>query len=261
MISNLLRKAKKAPWVLSQPLTNKPSDPLAVISDLFIWRDHQEWNTYFELLDLSSLFGDNDEHQVDIVFFDDNGNQFHQQSVELNGLHRQVLEISKLLSALDQLPCDYGTFSIFHQKVPDSVLSLESFIAERGYVSYQYKNTPLRSYVHGNLDAIDDSLMPLCGSSLLGRLYNLQYLLEPNKSYEIALTNASSVNKKTIFQVVDYNGIKQIEKCTTLKPKQVFVFSIEDLSIVSRLIIKSKMIMARPVVFCFNNDNMDVFHG
>ena len=261
MISNLLRKAKKAPWVLNQPLTNKPSDSLAVISDLFIWRDHQEWNTYFELLDVASLFGDNDEHQVDIVFFDDNGNQFHQQSVELNGLHRQVLEISKLLSALDQLPCDYGTFSIFHQKIPDSVLSLESFISERGYVSYQYKNTPLRSYVHGNLDAIDDSLALLSGSSFLNRQYNLQYLLEMGKAYEIALVNASSKNKKVEFKVVDFNDSVLMEKCITLKPKQVFILPIKDISNPSHLIIKNKIIMARPVVFSFDNDKMDVFHG
>ena len=261
MISNLLRKVKKAPWVLAQPLTKKPNNPQSVISDLFVWRCNQDWNTYFELLDLASLFGDEGQHQVDIVFFDNNGENFHQKSIELSGLYRQVLDISKVLSTLKQLPSDYGTFCVFHKKIPNSVLKIQSFIAERGYVSYQYKNAPLRSYVYGNLDAIDDSLTPLSGSSFLNRQYNLQYLLEMSKAYEIALVNASSKNKKIEFKVVDFNDSVLMEKCITLKPKQVFILPIKDISNPSHLIIKNKIIMARPVVFSFDNDKMDVFHG
>jgi hypothetical protein len=261
MISNLLRKVKKAPWVLAQPLTKKPNNPQSVISDLFVWRCHQDWKTYFELLDLASLFGDEGQHQVDIVFFDSNGENFHQKSIELSGLYRQVLDISKLLSTLKQLPSDYGTFCVLHKKIPNSVLKLQSFIAERGYVSYQYKNAPLRSYVHGNLDAIDDSLAPLSGSSFLNRQYNLQYLLEMGKAYEIALVNASSKNKKVEFKVIDFNASIWMEKFINLKPKQVFILPIKDIPNPSHLIIKNKIIMARPVVFSFDNNKMDVFHG
>ena len=150
---------------------------------------------------------------------------------------------------------------ILHKKIPNSVLKLQSFIAERGYVSYQYKNAPLRSYVHGNLDAIDDSLAPLSGSSFLNRQYNLQYLLEMGKAYEIALVNASSKNKKVEFKVIDFNASIWMEKFINLKPKQVFILPIKDIPNPSHLIIKSKIIMARPVIFSFNNDKMDVFHG
>ena len=213
------------------------------------------------MLDLASLFGDKDRHQVEIIFFNNKGEKFHQESIELSGLCRQVLDISKLLSALKQLPSDYGTFCIFHKKVPHSVLKFQSFITERGYISYQYKNAPLRSYVHGNLDAIDDKLTPLGGSSLFNRQYNLQYLLTPDKKYELALINASSINKKIKFKIVEFNNSVQIKESITLVPKQVFVFPIKDLSNPIRLIVESKMIMARPVVFCFSNNNMDVFHG
>ena len=261
MISNLLRKVKKAPWVLAQPLTKKPNNPQSVISDLFVWRCNQDWNTYFELLDLASLFGDEGQHQVDIVFFDNNGENFHQKSIELSGLYRQVLDISRVLSTLKQLPSDYGTFCVFHKKIPNSVLKLQSFIAERGYISYQYKNAPLCSYVHGNLDAIDDCLTPLGGSSFFNRQYNLQYLLMPDKKYELALINASSTNKKIKFKILEFDSSIQIQEIITIKSKQVFVLPIKDLSNPSRLIIESKMIMARPVVFCFSDNNMDVFHG
>jgi hypothetical protein len=261
MMNTFLKKVKKAPWVLAQPLTKKPNNPQLVISDLFVWRCNQDWNTYFELLDLASLFGDEGQHQANIVFFDDNGEHFYQQLIELSGLNRQVLDISKVLSALKQLPSDYGTFCIFHKKVPNSILKLQSFIAERGYVSYQYKKAPLRSYVHGNFDAIDSTFTPLAGSSFLNRKYNLQYLFSPNECYEIALVNASSSNKRVEFKIVNFSKQVQRKKSVVIKSKQVFLLTFKNLPVHSRLIVKSKMIMARPVVFCFDNDKINIFHG
>ena len=260
-MNNLLKKAKKAPWVLGQRLTKKPRNPQSVISDLFVWRYNKDWATFFELLDLASLFGEKGKHQVEIVFFDNHGNKFHKQSIELNGLFRQVLDISKILSELKKLPGDFGTFSIFHKKISNSVMKFHSFIAERGYVSYQYKNSPLRSYLHGNLDAIDDSLTPLSGSSFLNRDYNLQYLLEINKTYEIALINANSKNKKINFKIVGFDNSIQIKESVIIKSKQVFLLPIKDLSSPSRLIIESKMVMARPVLFSFGIHDVNVFHG
>ena len=119
----------------------------------------------------------------------------------------------------------------------------------------------MRSYVHGNLDANDNTLMSLGGSSFLNRRYNLQYLIGPNKDYEIALVNASSSNKRVEFKVESFGGKAQIRENIILKSKQAFVFPIKNLPSYSRLIIKSKMIMARPTVFCFDIDKMDVFHG
>ena len=55
MISAFLKKARKAFWVMGQPLTKKPANPKSVVSDLFVWRCGQDWNTYFELLDLAIM--------------------------------------------------------------------------------------------------------------------------------------------------------------------------------------------------------------
>ena len=63
---------------------------------------------------------------------------------------------------------------------PKIVTKLKSFIAERGYISYNYKKSALSSYVHGNLDAIEKSnntLSPLGGVSFLHREYCLQHQL------------------------------------------------------------------------------------
>jgi len=260
-MSNLLKKVKKIPWILGQRLTKKPRSSQSAISDLFIWRCNQDWDTYFELLDLASLFGEKGNHQVDIVFFDNNGDKFHQQIIELNGLCRKVLDISKLLSVLSQLPSEYGTFCIFHKTIPNSILKFQSFIAERGYASYQQKNSPLRSYVHGNLDAIDDSLTPLSGSSFLKRTYNLQYLLETNKDYEIFLINANLKSKKINFTIVGFDNSIRMNENIIIKSKQVFLLPIKNLSSPSRLIIESKIVMARPVIYSFQGNDVNVFHG
>ena len=261
MLNNFVKKVKKVPWVLGQELTKKPVNPQSVISDLFVWRCSKDLDTYFELIDIAALFGDDNQHYIDIVFFDEIGNEFYRQLIELNMLCRQVLNISNLLSKLDNIPGDYGTFAVFHQQTPSGVLEIASFIAERGYLSYQYKKAPLRSYVHGNLDAIDDTLTPLSSSSFLNRKYNLQYLLNPNKSYEIALVNTSSSNKKVKFNIVSFSGKIQMTESVVLKSKQIFLLSVKNLLTLSRLSIQSKMIMARPVLFSFHGDEMDVLHG
>ena len=261
MLNNFVKKVRKAPWVMGQKLTKKPVNPQSVISDLFLWRRSNDWDTYFELIDIAGLFGDDNQHSINIVFFDEFGNEFYRQLIELNMLCRQVLNISDLLSKLDNIPGDYGTFAVFHQQTPSGVLEIASFIAERGYVSYQYKKAPLRSYLHGNLDAIDDTLTPLSGSSFLNRKYNLQYLLNLNKGYEIALVNTSSSNKKVKLEIVSFSGKVQMTESVILKSKQIFLLPVNNLLTLSRLIIQSKMIMARPVLFSFHGDEMDVFHG
>tara|TARA_B100001059_G_C17815251_1_gene574798 strand:+ start:1021 stop:1806 length:786 start_codon:yes stop_codon:yes gene_type:complete len=261
MLNNFVNKVKKAPWVLGQKLTKKPVNKQSVISDLFVWRFCKEWDTYFELIDIAALFGDDSQHYIDIVFFDEIGNEFYRQLIELNKLCRQVLNISDLMSKLDNIPGDYGTFAVFHKQTPIGVSEIASFIAERGYVSYQYKKAPLRSYVHGNLDAIDDTLTPLSGSSFLNRKYNLQFLLHPNNSYEIALVNTSSSNKKVKFEIVSFSDKVQLKETVILKSKQIFLLPLKNLLTLRRLVIHSKMIMARPVLFSFHEDKLDVFHG
>ena len=260
-MSSFLKKLRKAPWVLGQRLSRKPLYPKSVVSDLFTWRCDTNWNTYFELLDIAKVFGDNGQHQVDIIFFDDQGEEFHHQVIELRGLSRQLLNISKMLSAIDNVPGYYGTFCVFHKQIPEIVTELQSFVADRGYVSYQYKNGPLRSYIHGNLDAIDNTMTSLGGNSFFNRRYNLQYLMEPKKNYEIALVNSTSSNKKVKLKVLSFDGKVQLQEKTVLNPKQVFLMPVKNLPFHGRLIIASRIIMARPVIFSINNDKIDVFHG
>ncbi len=268
-MNNLAQKIKKAPWVIKQPLTKVPSYNKAKISDLFIWRYDNNWQTFFELLDIASLFGDSSKHKVDIIFFNNHGKQIHKQQFKLNANKRNVLDISSILTSIKDIKTmgNFGLFCIFHNKTPDIITKLGSFITERGYISYQYKNAALRSFVHGNFDAISNTnnninLELLSGNSFLVRKYNLQYLLLPNINYEIAFVNTSSKNKKITINIISLNNQKTIKtKGITIAPRASFIFVSGQITTNCRLVIKSKIIMARPVIFCFNNDKMDVFHG
>jgi hypothetical protein len=75
------------------------------------------------------------------------------------------------------------------------------------------------------------------------------------------LVNASLSKKIVEFNVVSFGGKVHTRERIVLKSRQVFVLPIKNLPSNSRLIVRSKMIMARPAVFCFDNDKIDVFHG
>ena len=91
------------------------------------------------------------DRHVTLIFLDKDGALFHKKRVEAICCQRQTLELS---SFIPESQGAYGTFCVFHSITPDVVTSLGSYIAERGYVSYRYKENPLRAYVHGNLDAV-----------------------------------------------------------------------------------------------------------
>jgi len=99
-----------------------------------------------------------------ICIFDNKGSFIHEEKLQLMRNKRTTIDLTQLTSLAKS---DYGTFSIFHSHTPKEVTELGSFLTERGYVSYCYKGAPLRSYVHGNLDAIaqyPDGKMQLLGA-------------------------------------------------------------------------------------------------
>jgi len=264
-LNNFLRRAKRAPWILGQRLVRAPSNIDSSVSDLFIWISDDDWKTFFELIGICGLFEDKPSNMI-LYLYDKNGNTLGIHSFELDTHKKTTIDISKLLPSNSG---DFGTFSIFHMSSPRSITQYESFIAERGYTGYQYKSSTLLSFIHGNHDAIaynrKSKKTELLGStSLFKRDFNLQYLLEPEHKYYIGIVNNSSSHKdikirvlknKTQSEVLHYNEI-------SLKPKGVYFFLVQLKSgQKGRVVINSKLIMARPIIIRIKGNNMDVFHG
>jgi hypothetical protein len=256
---------RRAVWTWHQPLTRMPIDACSPISDLFVWRSSEVWQTFFELIDIPSLFEDGQgSGQVKLVFFDGGGNQIREEKLHLKANCRQTLDISALVGRMHG---ESGTFAIFHSATPRSVTKLGSFLAERGYVSYCYRAAPLRAYVHGNLDAIsqgpDGGLQLLGGTSYLTREYWLQHEFQPGAVYELGVVNPTPLAQRYTCKIISVlsgkiNCVRSVNVPSA--GIQLVPVAVDELG-PSRLVIQSRLVLARPLVFRIQNLKMDVFHG
>ena len=259
-----IEKLRRATWSYKQPLTQMPLVLGAPVSDLFIWRNSDEWETFFELTDLPALFAgsDNPGCTVTLIFFDARGRSFKEKIVEIQPLCRQTIPLSEIIGSAHG---SAGTFSVFHTHTPQALKALGSNLTERGYVSYRYRGAPLRAYVHGNLDAIarlpDKSLQLLGGQSIMCREYSLQYAFMPLSSYELSIVNPTPKIQRIVCRTLSTNG-KQIDaQIADLLPRGSHLFSVSPEHTQQRIVMSSHLIMARPLVFRIQNQTMDVFHG
>ena len=266
-INQFFKRLLELPWTYSQPVTHRPKEREAVISDLFFWIQDEEFEVFFELLDLVNLFGDIQQSGVEIVFFDKAGGELFVKRIDAINGYRQRLNITEILK--DNLNFftqgDYGTFAIFHLSSPDIVREMNSFVAERGYVSYRYKKSPISSYVHGNFDAIGKvgkDYIPLGGDSFFTRIYNLQYQFLTKKKYRIFLTNPCKKMKKISIKIISLIDGKKLRVIEFKVNSSATVFCDLDSEVEPfKISIESRMIIARPVIFAFDSNHLDVFHG
>jgi hypothetical protein len=260
----LLSLTKKREF-LAEGLTRVPSVQVSAISDLFIWRKTSEWKTYFELLDINTLINadneDSGKNSATFVFYDSAGIEIGREKVSVNP-GRQTIDINSLIPGGYE---GFGTYACFHDSIPKAILDSGSFIAERGYSGYQWKDLGARAYVHGNLDAIakSDKGIEMLGTSWKSELsYNLQHELTGPATYEFALVNPTRSTQKVEFIIknpLDGTEIKELahigSRASVIKHVQVKAGEKFQLAI------RSKLYMARPVVFRLQTSSMDVFHG
>lgn len=265
MIAEQLQRIRRAVWTWRQPLTHLPALSNAPISDLFVWRNSPEWQTFFELIDIPSLFEDDSlPRHVTLVFFDDSGRRISERKVDLQANCRQTLDISSMVGRAQG---ETGTFAVFHSTTPTGITNLGSFLAERGYVSYRYRDSPLRAYVHGNLDAVargaDGGLQLLGGTSFLRRQYRLQHELQPGVVYELGLVNPTTTAQRCTCKLISVLGGKILGvQVVNVPPRGIQLVPVAaDESGPVRLVIQSRLVMARPLVFRIQNLKLDVFHG
>lgn len=262
-MNQYLERLRRASWSYKQPLTQLPKISGAPVSDLFIWRNTKQWETFFELTNMPALFDDSGlSSLVTFKFFDATGREFLERKFHVPSFQRTTLALSEFI---ENAHGNYGTFCVFHARTPDSLVSLGSHLAERGYLSYRYCGAPLRAYVHGNLDAIaqlpNGSFQMLGGASLRKREYRLQHSITGFSTYEIGLVNATVKNQRVVCNTLAANDTIISMDEFSLASGESHLLSIDPQNIERRLVISSHMAMARPLVFRTQNKTMDVFHG
>jgi len=263
-VKRYIERLRRAAWSYRQPLTHLPAATGATVSDLFVWRRSSEWQTFFELTDMPGLFAsaEGTQAKVMLMFFDAGGQLILEKIVETLPNRRNTLAISEIV---DSGHGESGTFCVFHSHTPLSLCASGSHLAERGYVSYRYRNAPLRSYVHGNLDAVarlpDYGLQLLGGRSLWGREYNLQHTLACNSVYELGIVNPTTQTQRIECRTLHTDGKLCISQLVDLAPKGSHLFKVMPEHAQQRIVVRSRLVMARPLVFRIQNQKMDVFHG
>ena len=95
-------------------LTKIPKD-IAVISDLFVLRVEEEWETYFECLQFQSLLNaEVNEHtnRVHFVFYNQKGDYIDEKQVKVEATLKTTLDVNKIAAGLG-IEKD-GLFAVFH---------------------------------------------------------------------------------------------------------------------------------------------------
>lgn len=262
-----MQRYRRALWTWRQPLTLRPLASAVPISDLFVWRNSGEWATSFELIDIAGLFSDGDkdsDKHATVYLFDQHGRQFLEKKLGLLPGRRHTIHLAEFLNETNG---EMGTFAVLHSSSPPELEPIGSFLAERGYVSYRYRDAPLRAYVHGNLDAIaqgaDGELQLLGCSGFLRREYSLQHELQPGVVYELGMVNPTFKVQRYDCKLVSVRTSETMSFQTlTLPPRGVQLIPVKaDSSGPVRLVIQSHLVMARPLVFRIQNLKLDVFHG
>jgi hypothetical protein len=265
-VKNLMQRLWRAAWTYRQPLTRVPAVAGTPISDLFLWRKGPEWQTCFELTDMAGLFeesGSSVGRKTFIRIFDSSGRQIAQQQLVPPLHRREQIDVSALAEATQ----DYmGTFAVFHSHTPDEVQQLGSHLTERGYVGYRFRNAPLRSYVHGNFDAVvseePNHLGLLAGYGLLWREYRLQHELIPGSSYDIAIVNPSPCAQTVFCKILEATKGDELSSQAVILPSGgCHYFTVRPDAVSKRVIIRSRLIMARPLLFRIRGSSLDVLHG
>ena len=240
----------------------------AVISDLFVLRVEAQWETYFEYLQFHSLLNldrKDSQRTVHFVFYSQKGNVIGEREVKVENLLKTTLNISLIAKQLG-IEKD-GLFAVFHTYQKSWLTNHNSFLAERGYVGYANRNLgPIKGFVHGNIDAIakftnKEKYQLLGNYSFSNKEYHLQHKLTSGNTYELYLVNPT--NKIQKFTLVHKEDNNQEKVNFEVPPRGVFKYvkTVHKKEKETSIIIKSKLYLARPVVFKIMTTSFDVFHG
>jgi hypothetical protein len=240
----------------------------SVISDLFVLRIEDGWETYVECLQFNSIFNPHEKanpQKVIFCFYTKTGQFITERDVMLPSAIKTTLNVNELVKDFNLL--EDSLFAIFHPQKKQWITDHKSFLAERGYIGYANPNLGnIKGFVHGNLDAIarinsrkDDQL--LGNYSFFKKEYHLQHSLDAGNTYELFLVNPTpSTQRFNIIQKTD-----QIKKEITfvIPSKGLYKHVLTDGSKDEKrtVIIESKLYLARPVVFKIMTSSFDVFHG
>ena len=216
------------------------------VSDGFIWRVDNNFNTKFNFADLLPLFTNNKDNTIILDFFDHLNNPI--KKIELN----QLVDVSQELIIDSALlgKEGYGAFYIYHSS--NESMNFDITFSNRCYVGYSFKNS-LYSNVHGNTyvksKGINNAIIEgdMIQSSRIKKYhYTIQNNFHGYDKTELVFVNPHSYSVKMTLNNSTYS----------FSSYEVKIIEFKD----SIAKISGQSYFLRPVVFNYLNDRIDVYH-
>ena len=217
------------------------------ISDAFLWRTDNGFNTTFNYADILGLFYKIKDTHVELLFYSKDNNFIKKIIINKLNYSNKLLIDKDFLDGIE----DYGVFYIFHRY--DNYSGDDLIISNRCYVGFSLKDR-LSSFVHGNLLVRYQSLdgkhngSDMVKSSFIKKPYRIQNSFVDFTKSELFFVNPTS--KKINFSI-GVNRYSLENNCSILV----------DVSGEKDIIIISRCMFLRPIVFNYKDDFYDVYHA
>tara|TARA_B100001175_G_C19502758_1_gene639111 strand:+ start:1568 stop:2338 length:771 start_codon:yes stop_codon:yes gene_type:complete len=219
------------------------------VSDAFIWRTDNNFQTKFKYTDIFNIYYKIPNSVVEVIFYSKDNQFIKKLRIDKLNLSNELIIDKSFFNGLE----DFGIFYIYHYT--DQNLNDETIISNRCYLGYS-KNNNLFSFMHGNtyasyknVSGLDSKKNDIIQTSFLANQnYTIQKNFDNFDKSELIFTNPTSKNISINIGNMSY----------TLKKRCALMINIEKETIIS---FKSNCYFLRPVVFSYKNDFIDVHHS
>ncbi len=240
--------------------TYYPDYDKAYVSDFFYWVSNNNFDTKFMLTNISSHIMPSipQEDNVKFILYDNNGKIIKEFKISL--MPYETKEV--VFSDLDIK--GYGSFFVFHEFSDLNNLSnYGSFVAERGYVGYK-KNDGVWNFMHGNYNACyldsNNKIKSIISKSFFNQFYYPQVTFNDTDKFSIIINNPTETQTQFDIECYD-NQKKSIDyKSAFIKSFNTYNFKFNKINI-NYIVIKSKILFCRPLIFKEYKTYFDIFHG
>ena len=247
--SLFLRKAFnfRPPKIILPDFSNDVS-----ISDAFLWRTDNGFETIFKYTDLLRLFYEDENSTIKIPFFDKSNNFLREVKLKINNTSDKLIINKSFLNGLQS----YGSFFIFHEKLKKHSQRNKSktIIRNSCYTGYSRHNKN-PSFVHGNTPAIAKEIE---GSNYY---FNFSQWNGFQKNTYVLQNNFESFDYTELCFVNPMKKILNIKlnnQKFRIKEHNSLIVKVGKVNFCK---IQSNCSFIRPIIFNYRKKFYDVYHG
>ena len=219
------------------------------ISDGFMWRTDNEFETIFKFSDLMRIFFNEKSSNVEILFYDKN-NKFLKKITKSDLKFSNTLIIDEKF--MDNIR-DYGLFYIYHRINK----KINSSIRNACYTGYSYKKN-LESYMHGNFPVLFKHFDITAAENKFNEIYSV-FMFKTQKyriqKYFKNFTKSEIFIQNPTVKTIKFSVNKYQYELNGLCGKIIDVTNFNEVEIISNCS------FLRPAIFNYKDNYLDVQHG